>query len=98
VTLTEADSGAQLLATLAVFGMAITFIGLPFAAWKYVGWLFLQQQIIFEDKGVREAFRGSSEPVRGRWWYTLRVAVLFWLIGAITDPVLGSRGSSPTSR
>lgn len=29
--------GAQLLATLALIGMAIPIIGLPFAAWKYVG-------------------------------------------------------------
>jgi hypothetical protein len=81
--------GAQLLATLALFGMLITVVGIPFAAWKYVGWLFLQQQILFEDKTVREAFRGSSELVRGRWWYTLRVAAVFWLIGIVTGPVLG---------
>jgi hypothetical protein len=81
--------GAQLLATLGVIAMAITIIGLPFAAWKYVGWLFLQQQILFEDKTVRQAFRGSSELVRGRWWYTLRVAAVFWLIGTVTGPVLG---------
>ena len=66
--------GAQLLATLGVFVMLITVVGIPFAAWKYVGWLFLQQQILFEDRPLREAFRGSSELVRGRWWYTLRVA------------------------
>jgi hypothetical protein len=81
--------GAQLLATLALFGMLITVIGIPFAAWKYVGWLFLQQQILFEDRTVRDAFRGSSELVRGRWWYTLRVAAVFWLIGIVTGPVLG---------
>ena len=81
--------GAQLLASLGVIAMAITVIGLPFAAWKYVGWLFLQQQVLFEDKTVREAFRGSSELVRGRWWYTLRVAAVFWLIGLVTGPVLG---------
>jgi hypothetical protein len=81
--------GAQLLATLALFGMLITVVGIPFAAWKYVGWLFLQQQILFEDKTVREAFRDSSELVRGRWWYTLRVAAVFWLIGVVTGPVLG---------
>ena len=69
--------------------MLITIIGIPFAAWKYVGWLFLQQQILFEDKPMREAFRGSSELVRGRWWYTLRVAAVFWLIGIVTGPVLG---------
>ena len=81
--------GAQLLATLALIAMAVTVVGLPFAAWKYVGWLFLQQQILFEDKTVREAFRGSSDLVRGRWWYTLRVAAVFWLIGIVTGPVLG---------
>jgi hypothetical protein len=81
--------GAQLLATLALTLMLITVIGIPFAAWKYVGWLFLQQQIMFEDKPLREAFRGSSELVRGRWWYTLRVAVVFALIGTVSGPLLG---------
>jgi hypothetical protein len=27
--------------------------------------------------------------VRGRWWYTLRVAAVLWLIGVVTGPVLG---------
>jgi hypothetical protein len=81
--------GAQLLASLGLLAMAITIVGLPFAAWKYVGWLFLQQEILFEDKRVRDAFRGSSDLVRGRWWYTLRVAAVFWLIGIVTGPVLG---------
>jgi hypothetical protein len=81
--------GAQLLATLGVFLMLVSVIGIPFAAWKYVGWLFLQQQILFEDKPLREAFRGSSDLVRGRWWYTLRIAAVFWLIGVVTGPALG---------
>jgi hypothetical protein len=81
--------GAQLLATLVLIAMAITIVGIPFAAWKYVGWLFVQQQILFEDKHLREAFRGSSQLVRGRWWYTLRVAAFFWLIGTIAGPILG---------
>lgn len=70
--------------------MAITIVGLPFAAWKYVGWLFIQQQILFEDRSPREAFRGSSEVVRRRWWYTLRVAAVFALLGVVTGPVLGA--------
>jgi hypothetical protein len=81
--------GVQLLATLMLLGMAITIVGIPFAAWKYVGWLFVQQQILFEDRTVRGAFRGSSRVVRGRWWYTLRVAVFFWLISTIAGPILG---------
>jgi hypothetical protein len=81
--------GAELLAMAMLLAMAITIVGIPFAAWKYVGWLFVQQQILFEDRTVREAFRGSSSVVRGRWWYTLRVAVFFWLISTIAGPILG---------
>jgi hypothetical protein len=81
--------GVQLLAMLMLLAMAITVIGIPFAAWKYVGWLFVQQQILFEDRTVREAFRGSSRLVRGRWWYTLRVAAFFWLLSTIAGPILG---------
>ena len=69
--------------------MAISIIGLPFAAWKYVGWLFVQQRILFEDSGLRDAFRGSSELVRGRWWYTLRVAAFLWLLSIVVGPFLG---------
>jgi hypothetical protein len=81
--------GAQLLAILMLLLMALTIVGIPFAAWKYVGWLFVQQQILFEDRTVRQAFRGSSRVVRGRWWYTLRVAAFFWLISTIAGPILG---------
>ena len=52
--------GAQLLATLGVLLLALTVIGLPFAAWKLVGWAFVQQEVIFTDKSFRE----SSGPAR----------------------------------
>jgi hypothetical protein len=81
--------GAQLLATLALILMAFSVIGIPFAAWKYIGWLFIQQQILFEDRSTREAFRGSSDLVRGRWFYTLRVAAFLWLVGIVIGPMLG---------
>jgi hypothetical protein len=81
--------GAQLLVQLALVLMALTIIGVPFAAWKYIGWLFVQQQIIFEDRGVRGALRGSSDLVRGRWWYTLRVAFFFWVVSVVVGPFLG---------
>jgi Vacuolar protein sorting-associated protein 62 len=80
---------AQLLATLGVFAIALTVIGLPFAVWKFVGWQFVQQEILFEDKPIRDAFRGSSDLVRGRWWHTVRVAGFLWLIGVVSGPVVG---------
>jgi len=81
--------GAQLLAILGVIGLAITIIGIPFAAWKFVSWQFVQQEILFEDKGIRDAFRGSSNLVRGRWWHTVRVAGFLWLVSIVVGPVLG---------
>ncbi len=81
--------GGQLLAIVAVFALAITVIGLPFAIWKYVGWQFVQQEILFEDKKIRDAFRGSSDLVRGRWWHTVRVAGFLWALSVVAGPVLG---------
>ena len=80
---------AQLLAMLGVFLLAISVIGLPFAAWKYVSWLFVQQEVLFTDKSIRESFRGSSELVRGRWWHTVRVAGVLWLLSIAAGPALG---------
>lgn len=81
--------GAQLLATLATTLMLATVIGAPFAVWKYVSWLFVQQEVLFTDKSIRESFRGSSELVRGRWWHTVRVAGPLWLFSIVAGPMLG---------
>jgi hypothetical protein len=79
---------AQLLATLGVVLVAVTIIGFPFAIWKLVGWSFVQQEILFSDKPIREAFRGSSDLVRGRWWHTVRPVLFFTLITIVTGPML----------
>ena len=80
---------AQLLAILGLFLLAITVIGLPVAIYKYVSWLFVQQEVLFTDKSIREAFRGSSQLVRGRWWHTVRVAAPLWLLSIAAGPILG---------
>lgn len=79
---------AQLLATLGVILLAITIVGLPWAIWKLVGWAFVQQEVLFTDKSLRGAFRGSSELVRGRWWHALRTIVFFSLLTAVVGPLL----------
>ena len=80
---------AQIAASLLVLLIALTIIGIPIAIWKYVAWQFVQQEILFADKPIREAFRGSSGIVRGHWWRTVRVAGFLWLISVATGPVLG---------
>jgi hypothetical protein len=80
---------AQLLAILGVLGLALTIVGIPWAIYKYVAWQFVQQEVLFTDKSIREAFHGSSALVRGRWWHTVRVAGFLWLLSVVVGPVLG---------
>jgi hypothetical protein len=80
--------GAQLLATLGVLLLALTVVGIPFAIWKLVGWSFVQQEVLFTDKGFRESFRASSELVRGRWFRTARVILIFYVISVAAGPML----------
>jgi hypothetical protein len=79
----------QLGASLLVLVLILTVVGLPVAIWKYVEWQFVQQEILFRDCSIREAFRGSSRLVRGHWWYTVRVAGLLALISLVAGPMLG---------
>jgi hypothetical protein len=79
---------AQLLATVGVVLMAITIVGIPWALWKLVGWAFVQQEVLFTDKSLRESFRGSSDLVRGRWWHAARPIVFFSVLAAVAGPVL----------
>ncbi len=79
----------QLLAQLGLLLLVLTVIGIPWAVYKYVGWQFVQQEILFKGKGVRAAFRGSSARVRGRWWHTVRVAGFLWILSIIAGPVVG---------
>jgi hypothetical protein len=80
--------GALLLAMLGIFLMAITVIGFPFAIWKTVGWSFAGQEVLFTDKSLREAFRGSSDLVRGRWWRAVRVEIFLIALLFVAGPVL----------
>jgi hypothetical protein len=81
--------GGQLLVSILTALLAITVIGIPIAIWKYIDWQFVQQEILFEDKSIRDAFRGSTKVVRGHWWRTLRIAGFFWLLSVVTGPILG---------
>ena len=79
---------AQLLATGGVVLLALTVVGLPWAVWKLVGWAFVQQEVLFTDKSIRESLRGSSELVRGRWWHALRPILFFAILSTIAGPIL----------
>jgi hypothetical protein len=76
---------AIVLATLLIF----TVIGIPFGIYFYFAWQLVQQEILFRDVSMREAFRGSSSLVRGHWWRTVVVIGVLSLLALITGPILG---------
>ncbi len=81
--------GAQLLVWVFLALMVLTVIGIPFALYFYVAWQFVQQEILFEDRPIRESLRGSRARVRGHWWRTVVVTAILALIGVVIGPVLG---------
>jgi hypothetical protein len=81
--------GGQLLVEVLVVLMILTVIGIPFGIYFYIAWQFVQQEILFEDRTIREALRGSHALVRGHWWRTVVVTGILALIGIVFGPILG---------
>jgi hypothetical protein len=80
--------GAQMMYVAGLYLLSITIVGLPFAVNKFVAWSFVKQEILFHDRGVREAFHGSADLVRGRWWHSVRFLAFLFVIAAVTGPAL----------
>ena len=59
--------GAEILAGLALLGLCITIIGIPFAIYFGVRWAFIVQAALLEGAGPRAALSRSSEIVQGEW-------------------------------
>jgi hypothetical protein len=79
----------QLLTNLLVLVMLATIIGIPFGLKKFIDWQFVQQEVLFEDRSIREAMRGSTRVVHGHWWHTGLVAAALWVLSQIPGPVVG---------
>lgn len=80
--------GAQMLYIIGLYGLAITIVGAPFAANKFVAWSFVKQEILFHDRGVRDAFHGSANLVRGRWWHSVRFLAFLFVLATVAGPIL----------
>jgi hypothetical protein len=80
---------AQLLAIVLAALMVFTIIGIPFGLYFYFAWQFVQQEIIFKDARMRDAFSGSHALVRGHWWRTVAMIGLLTLIAVVAGPILG---------
>jgi hypothetical protein len=81
--------GGQLLVSLLALAMVITVIGIPFGAYFYIAWQFVQQEILFKDRSIRDALKGSQSLVRGHWWRTILVVGFLFVVAEVSGPVLG---------
>jgi hypothetical protein len=79
----------QLMANIAVPLLFITIIGIPYGVKKFVDWQFVQQEVLFEDRTIRQAMRSSTRVVHGHWWRTGLIAGGFWILSQIPGPALG---------
>jgi len=80
----------DILAFLAIGGLSVTVIGIPYAVKKAVDWTFAGQEIVFERRKPRAALAASARLVRGRWWSVAAVDLALFFIGALLGPLLGA--------
>ena len=81
--------GAVILAGLALFGMAITVIGIPAAVYFGVRWLFVQQAALLEGLGPRAALSRSSSLVKANWWRVFGIILVVGIIVVVASIILG---------
>ncbi len=80
----------KLLIFVTLIVLAATIIGIPIALVKFIDWQFAQQEILFEDRSIRDAMRGSTRLVRGHRWHTGTVAGALWVLSQAPAVLLGA--------
>lgn len=81
--------GAEILAALALLGMAITIVGIPFAIYFGVRWTFIWQAALLQGVGPRDALSRSSDVVEGNWWRVVGILFVVGIIAGAISWVLG---------
>jgi hypothetical protein len=86
--------GALLLATVRVLGtillLSITIIGIPFAIYLGVRWIFFPQAVVIEGTGSSDALSLSTNIIKGSWWRTFGIVIVISLLAAIPSFGVGA--------
>lgn len=80
----------HILILVALAVLVATVIGIPIAIVKFIDWQFAEQEILYEDRKIRDALRGSTRLVRGHRWHTGTVAVALWVLSQAPAVLLGA--------
>ena len=66
----------------------IPFVLLPFSLYLAVRWGFVAEIFLIEKTGIKDAFKRSSELVRGTWWRIFGILVLILMLSAAIHYIL----------
>ncbi len=72
--------GCFIIYFLAVLGMSITCIGIPFAIYFGIRWGLYGLPVLFEETSATVALRRSTELVKGTWWRVCGIMLALILI------------------
>lgn len=82
--------GALTLAILALIGMAITIIGIPFAIYFGGRWYFTELAAPIEHTNPRDSLRRSSELVKYNGWRVWGIMLLVWIVIILVATIPGN--------
>ena len=80
--------GSSLLMGLAVVGLFVTIIGIPFSIYFSVRWGLYTLPVLFEETTARNALRRSTELVKGTWWRVCGIMLAIFLISLMITFIL----------
>ena len=72
--------GSYLLYVLVIGILTITLIGIPFAVFFGIRWIFCGLAAVFEEKSAVKALKRSSELVKGGWWRVFGMMIGIFLL------------------
>lgn len=78
---------ASFLAGLAVMGLFITVLGIPFAIYLGIGWALATHAIMLEGCSGTAALSRSSSLVSGHRWRTLGLSILIGILVSILQSI-----------
>ena len=80
--------GSSVLYLLAVIGLCITVIGLPFGIYFGVRWSLYSLPVLLEESKAWNALGRSTELVKGNWWRVLGILLSIYLISFMITIIL----------
>lgn len=80
--------GSGVLYLLAVVGLCITVIGIPFGIYFGVRWSLYSLPVLLEESKAWNALGRSTELVKGSWWRVLGILIAIYLISGMITIIL----------